>query len=132
MIKGLIVEDNPGDVRMVRELLNDAQADVVLDWEKTMEKGAVHMLKDQYDIVLLDLNLPDSEGLDSVFTMEFMDSGMPFIVLSSLDDPDAAKEAVSMGAQDYLVKGTFEGHELLKTIEFAIARKAAENKLAAK
>lgn len=125
MIRGLIVEDNAGDVRMVRELLNDVHADIVLDWEKNMEKGVVHMLKEQYDVVFLDLNLPDSEGLDSVFTMELMDSGMPFIVLSSLDDPDAAKEAIRMGAQDYLVKGTFDGADLVRAVEFAIARKAA-------
>lgn len=124
MIRGLIVEDNPGDVRMVRELLNDAHAELVLDWEKTMEKGALHMLKERYDVVLLDLNLPDSDGLDSVFTVELMDSGMPFIVLSSLDDPAAAKEAIRMGAQDYLVKGTFDGADLMRAIEFAIARKS--------
>lgn len=124
MIRGLIVEDNAGDVRMVRELLNDVHADLVLDWEKNMEKGAVHMLKEQYDVVFLDLNLPDSEGLDSVFTMELMDSGMPFIVLSSLDDPDAAKEAIRMGAEDYLVKGTFDGADLVRAVEFAMARKS--------
>lgn len=128
-IKALLVEDNPGDVRLVQELLKDAGAPVNLETTSNLDDGVHRVLDGEYDVVLLDLNLPDSAGLESVFTVNLFDNAIPIVVLTSLDDPEASFQAIQQGAQDYLVKGSFDGNQLLRTMRFAIDRCRVQQRL---
>lgn len=128
-IKALLVEDNPGDVRLVQELLRETDAVVDLETTNNLDDGVHRVLDGDHDVVLLDLNLPDSAGLESVFTVNLFDNAIPIVVLTSLDDPDASFKAIQEGAQDYLVKGSFDGDQLVRTMLFAIDRCKAQRQI---
>jgi len=91
---------------------------------------ALHQLAtERFDAVLLDLSLPDSQGLDTFTTLRAQTLAMPVVVLTGLDDKVLAVEAVKEGAQDYLVKDQVDGHLLVRAIHYAIERKRAEEAL---
>jgi len=130
-IKVLLIEDNPGDVRFIREMLDEVQGvDYVLDCEGQLQTGLTHLSENGVDVVLLDLGLPDSQGLDTFSKVCVHAKDVPIVVLTGLRDETAALNAVKMGAQDYLVKGSVvEGRTLSRIIRYAIERKRAETKL---
>ncbi|MGB0653417.1 MAG: response regulator [Thermoplasmatota archaeon] len=121
-LQALLIEDNPGDARLVEELLKETGEAISVDWVDSLDDGVQKMLKGDYDVVLLDLGLPDSDKKDSVSTVHLFDTDTPIVVLSGDTDEEAALQAVRDGAQDYLVKGTYEGKELMRIIRVAIAR----------
>ncbi len=133
----LLIEDNPGDARLIREMLTDAaaaeQAGLVFDlvWADRISTGLRHLGARQTDVVLLDLSLPDSRGLDTYIRVRAHAPWVPTIVLSGFDDAELAVEAVRQGAQDYLVKGQVDGKLLVRAIRYAIERKRAEIELRA-
>jgi len=91
---------------------------------------ALHQLAtERFDAVLLDLSLPDSQGLDTFTTLHAQTLAMPVVILTGLDDKVLAVEAVKEGAQDYLVKDQVDGHLLVRAIHYAIERKRAEEAL---
>ncbi len=119
----LMVEDDSDDVCIVRDLLGDR-------WDGSFQLDHVELLKDgltrlgagSFDAVLLDLNLPDSTGLDTLSAL-FADAGdVPVVVLTGHNDEETAMKAVQAGAQDYLVKGLVDGHSLVRSIRYAIER----------
>jgi len=136
-IRILLIEDNPGDARLIREMLADAaeagQAKPAFDlaWADRISTGLRHLDARQTDAVLLDLSLPDSHGLDTFIRVRAHAPWAPTIVLSGLDDASLAVEAVREGAQDYLVKGQVDGNLLVRSIRYAIERKRAEIELRA-
>src|SRR6185436_15070264 len=86
--------------------------------------AAADLIKhNQFDIALLDLSLPDSSGIDSVITLDRLVPDTPIVVLSGMTDVNTAMETISLGAQDYLVKGEFDEKLLYKTIQYSIERK---------
>jgi two-component system sensor histidine kinase UhpB len=127
LIKVLLVEDNPGDARLIKEYLSDVKSvKFNLQMSDKLQGGLEILENEVIDIVLLDLNLPDSEGLNS-FDKIFSESPfVPIIVLTGLDDETTAIKAVQMGAQDYLVKDKVESDLLTRSIRYAIERKRAE------
>jgi len=125
--KILLVEDNPGDARLVREMLKDIQGEPFILEHTEYLASALHIIKENsVDIILLDLSLPDSQGLKTFCTIQGHASRSPVIVLSGLDDKAIAIEAVKKGAQDYLIKGEIEGNVLARSIWYAIERKQNE------
>jgi len=125
----LVVEDDSSAYEMLRHCLRRA-GHFVLVWAENAAEGLAEIPKQAFDIVLLDLTLPDSRGIDTVkgFTET---SSVPVVVLSGLDDEELALESVQQGADDYLVKGKFDTPLLSKTIRFAIERFRLTEQLAA-
>jgi two-component system, cell cycle sensor histidine kinase and response regulator CckA len=129
----LLVEDNPGDARLILELLGQVQAQA-FDLERVdrLDRALARLAETGVDVVLLDLGLPDSQGLDTFVRTRRGAPGEPIVVISGLDDERMALEAVRSGAQDYLVKGRIEGQLLARVLRYAIERKRAEQELVAR
>jgi PAS domain S-box-containing protein len=126
-IRILLVEDNPGDVRLIREMLKESGANRLKITEiERLDQGLKLLSEETFEIVLLDLNLPDSQGLDTFVKVHAQAPDVPVVVLSGLADEALAIESVQKGAQDYLVKGQVEANPLMRSIRYAIERKQAE------
>jgi diguanylate cyclase (GGDEF)-like protein len=127
----MLVEDNPGDARLIGELLKDVRGGrYQLDHVGRLSEGTEHIKRGTVDVILLDLGLPDCSGLDSLTTVKGIADQVPIVVLTGLDDEAVAVTAVKTGAQDYLVKGQVDGNLLWRSIRYAIERKQLEQKLA--
>jgi signal transduction histidine kinase/DNA-binding NarL/FixJ family response regulator len=126
----LLVEDNPGDARLLREALKDV-ANYQFDLEQVERLGqALERLRSEpFDVVLLDLSLPDSQGLDNLAPVRDAAPGVPILVLTGLDDEEVAVRALRVGAQDYLVKGQADGSSVVRAIRYAMERKGAEEQI---
>ena len=130
IIKVLLVEDNPGDARLVKEMLVDAGANKFrLVHAGLISEGLSLIREDGFSVVLLDLSLPDGYGLDIIRQVCTVAPHLSVIVLTGLNDETIAIRAVQEGAQDYLVKGQMDGNLLVRAIRYAIERKRAEEKL---
>jgi two-component system, NarL family, sensor histidine kinase UhpB len=131
-IKVLLIEDNPGDARLIREMLAEADnGSFALEWVPRLADGLERLNQGEIDLVLLDLGLPDSRGQDTFFKAYAHAPEIPFVLLTGLDDETLALSVVRQGAQDYLVKGATNANALLRAIRYATERKQAERALAA-
>ena len=129
-IRILLVEDNPGDALLLKEVLKETSVTKFAVTEAQCLAEAVERLgASSFDVVLLDLSLPDSVGLDTVSRIQPVCPSAPIVVLTGLDDELLAFEAVRAGAQDYLVKGQYDTHLLVRSIRYAIERKRFEDAL---
>src|SRR5580700_9277795 len=119
----LLVEDNAGDVRLLREMFSKERAE---SFELThilrMSEAVAHLAKGGVDIILLDMGLPDGHGLDTVRRAHAAAPGVPLIVITGLDDEALVAEAMKEGAQDYLIKGQIENRALPRALRHAIER----------
>lgn len=129
-IRVLLIEDNPGDVRLIKEMLAEVKnISFDLEWKDRLSTGIEKLAKGGVDIVLLDLMLPDSpRGIDTFTRVQAAAPEIPVVVLTGLDDETFAITAVRRGAQDYLVKGKVNSELLAHTIRYAIARKLGEER----
>ncbi len=129
-IKILLIEDNPGDARLIKEMLIEAKsAPFILEWRDRLHAGLQRLTEYCADVVLLDLGLPDSQGLDTYAKVHDQFPRLPIVVLSGLHDESVAVKAVRNGAQDYLVKGQIDGRLMARSMRYAIERKNAEEAL---
>ena len=128
--KVLLIEDNPGDARLIGEMLAEVRS-TVFDLERTerLSAGLKRLAEGGIDVVLVDLSLPDSRGLNTFGRVQAQSPQVPIIVLTGLDDEMLAVKAVRQGAQDYLVKGQVDGNLLVRALRYAIERKRAEEEL---
>ncbi len=123
----LLVEDNPGDARLIQIELDELG-------ERRFELCTVDQLgpalqrleRERFDVMLLDLSLPDSQGIDTVLRASGAMPDLPIVVLTGLDDEELAVTTMQRGAQDYLVKGCMDGRALARSMRYAIERKRAE------
>ena len=129
-IEVLLVEDNPEDALLIREMLAEVRGMTFgLECTDRLSTGLERLAAGGIDVVVLDLELPDSHGLDA-FTRAYAQApDVPMIVLSGLDDEMLAVKAVRGGAQDYLVKGQMDGDLLARAMRYAIERQQAEKAL---
>lgn len=123
----LLIEDNPGDARLIQLMLDEAGGPGFrLETVDRLSRGLERMAAAACDVVLLDLSLPDAQGLDTFLRAQAAAPELPIVVLSGLDDEALAVRAVQEGAQDYLVKGHVDGGLLLRAMRYAIERKRLE------
>jgi diguanylate cyclase (GGDEF)-like protein/PAS domain S-box-containing protein len=129
-IRILLVEDNAGDARLLREMFNEpASWKYDLTHHQSMAKAVTHLGANPVDVVLLDLGLPDAEGLGALRRAHAAAPRIPLVVLTGLDDESLAAQALQEGAQDYLIKGQIETRGLLRSLRYAIERKSMEEAL---
>jgi PAS domain S-box-containing protein len=120
----LLVEDNPKDYRLLREILAEVGIGYFLvEHVKSLEDAIGHPHERRHDVVLLDLSLPDSEGLNTVVRCRAALPEAPIIVLTGLDDESMGVQAIRNGAEEYLVKGQIDSRLLLRTVVYSIERK---------
>jgi|GEM_PF-4365134 len=124
-IKVLIIEDSLGYARFVYELLKiDDPYGFEIFHNVKLESGLDRLSKNDIDIVLLDLGLPDSNGLDTLIKLlNSVNNQIPVVIFSNRNDEDYIQEAIKLGAQDYLCKGEFDSRLLRHTLKAAIERK---------
>ena len=120
----LLVEDNPGDARLVELLLEDVQRTrYTVTRVSSMSEALPHLsAAHRPDVVLLDLGLPDSHGLETIVRARSASTDTPLVVLTGFDDEALALQALDAGAQDYLVKGKAESDSIARTIRHAVQR----------
>ena len=129
-IRVLLIEDNPMDQLIIQEMLKKSKHYTFqVQTENCLENGVNKIRSDSFDIVLLDLFLPDSQGFETFSQLCDKANDIPIIVLTGLEDETIALQSVNNGAQDYLTKGVVEKNLLIRSICYAIERKKAENKI---
>lgn len=126
----LLVEDNAADARLILELLKESPDGAFhLHQAERLELALRRLRHESFDVVLLDLGLSDSQGIETLKLTLNATNALPIVVLTGLNDERMAFEAVRAGAQDYLVKGRFDGQLLGRTIRHAIERKRAAEQI---
>ena len=126
----LLVEDNPGDARLLREMLNEQGSQhTELTHVEYMREAEKHLAEHIVDLILLDLGLPDAHGLTAVRRAHTVAPRVPLVVLTGMDDEALASQALQEGAQDYLIKGQIDARGLLRSLRYAVERKAMEEAL---
>ena len=129
-IKILLVEDNPGDVFLMHLAVREAgMGPVKLERVQRLRAAMERLERDAFDVILLDLALPDSQGLDTLARALEHASDIPIVVFTATEDEELGLEAVRQGAQDYLVKGQVDEKLLLRSIRYAIERHAQRAEL---
>jgi PAS domain S-box-containing protein len=129
----LLIEDNPSDKELVRIYLRDVYAGKsILFTADSLAKGLQLIASNSIDIIILDLSLPDSWGLETFNKLHSEVPGIPIIVLTGLEDERIGTDAVKMGAQDFLIKGKVKGKSFQRSISYSIERHKLLQALAAK
>jgi len=129
-MKLLLVEDNPADADFLAASLRRQRAgDVELVHVQSLAAAADQLGLDSFDVVLLDLHLPDGSGLQCLDAIQAVNNEIPIVVLSGQDDEDFAVSILNKGAQDYLVKWEGQGRTILRSIRYAIERKKSDLRL---
>jgi|WetSurMetagenome_2_1015567.scaffolds.fasta_scaffold01452_10 PAS domain S-box-containing protein len=122
-IHALLIEDNPGDVRLINEMVKENKGrTIILEHQSTLSEGLQALLKDKYDVLLLDLNLPDNKGFGTFIKVYSQNPEIPIVVLTGTKDVELAIKSLHNGAQDYLTKGEIDSALLLRAISYAIER----------
>ncbi len=126
----LLIEDNEDDAELIREALSEQSThSFTLNWADRLETGFTQLAQNQVDAILVDLSLPDSQGLETLERVRAKASEAPVIVLTGLDNEVIAEESLLLGAQDYLVKGRLTGDALRRAIRYAMGRHRVEQAL---
>jgi PAS domain S-box-containing protein len=127
----LLVEDNPGDIRLLQEILREVTTTRCQITPVMTLADAIITLSSSlnFDVILLDLSLPDSQGINSLLKLRDRAANLPIIVLTGSDDESLAILAMQQGSQDYLIKGQVDRNLLLRSIRYAIERERTETAL---
>jgi DNA-binding response OmpR family regulator len=126
-IKVLLIEDNIGDYQLILRMLDKSEnTEFELTHVSRLSAGLKLLQNDIFDIILLDLGLPDCQGLESFQVTLKKHPSIPIIILTGLANEETGINAIKYGAQDYLVKGEFNGKLLVRAIQYAIERKKIE------
>ncbi|MBW4595051.1 MAG: response regulator [Brasilonema angustatum HA4187-MV1] len=129
-MKILLVEDNPGDVVLLEEFLQDVTSvKFYLKQAEQLDEALRFLEQESFDVILLDLLLPDSQGLETFIKIHHQAPVIPIIVLTGFNDETLAIKAMQQGAQDYLVKGQVNGDLLVRSMRYAIERQRTEEAL---
>jgi diguanylate cyclase (GGDEF)-like protein/PAS domain S-box-containing protein len=129
-IRVLLIEDSPSDARLIREVLcREAPLGFEIEHADCLDAGLARLARRDVDVVLLDLTLPDSEGLATLSATAAVAGPVPILVLTGFDDEELARQALCAGAQDYLPKGGVDGHSLARALRHAIDRKRTAERL---
>ncbi len=130
MLRIGLVEDNPGDARLIQEMLREPPiTQFRLTHSTRMDQLLENLDREPIEVLLLDLGLPDSQGMDTFHRINNRLPDLPIVIFSGADDEQLASIAVSSGAQDYLVKGRINSFLLKRAIRYAMERKRAEEEI---
>jgi len=122
-IRILLVEDHPGDIRLLKEFLAEiVNFKPIIKYRSTLADAISALENNAYDVILLDLSLPDSQGIDTILKIKEKAKKIPIVIVTGLDDERTARKAIQMGVQDYLIKGQIDSNSLVRSINYAIAR----------
>jgi len=125
-IQVIAIEDNPDDAELIRRMLEKVrEPSFTFFWAQRLSEGLQLMRERAFDIVLLDLGLPDSKGMESVLDIRRQSPNIPIIVFTGLDDDEVAIKALHLDVQDYLTKGKIDRNLLARSIRYAIERRRA-------
>ncbi len=127
-IKVLLVEDNASYAETLQKCLEYTRAFGATRVKSLKEAEAI-LSQEAFDVVLLDLSLPDSSGLETIQKVRGVSPALPIVVLTGTEDESLGLEAVQLGVQDYLLKGETEGRQIARAIRYSIERKLAENEI---
>lgn len=123
----LLVEDNPGDEGLLRAALDEVpDATFELVWEPSLEPALRRLSEQRFDAMLLDLDLGATRGLQTLSRVQSRTPNVPLVVLTGRDDVATGVRAVQAGAQDYLIKGRADGHQIWRAVCYAVERHRAE------
>jgi PAS domain S-box-containing protein len=126
----LVIEDNPGDARLLREMLGEPdQQRVTVIQVESLGAAEDHLAANIVDVILLDLGLPDAQGLEAVRRTHAAAPLVPLVILTGLDDELLAAQALQVGAQDYLIKGQIEPRGLSRALRYAVERNRLDTAL---
>jgi len=126
----LLIEDNLGDAGLIEEMLEEfADFPYELKNVETLKEGLSLLKERPFNLIMTDLRLPDSDGINTFLDIHAKTSRIPIIILTALNDEKIGIDAVKKGAQDYLVKGQVDGRLLKRSIQYSIERKKAEEKI---
>ncbi|HEY3433027.1 MAG TPA: EAL domain-containing protein [Rhodocyclaceae bacterium] len=126
----LLIEDNPGDTRLVKEMLDEGATDAFELLHADQIGTAIPLLElESVDIILLDLGLPDGNGLDTLIKVHALAPEVPIVVLSQTEDESLAVKAVRIGAQDFLVKAHITSQQLTRSVRYAMERRQLQEHL---
>lgn len=129
-IKTLLIEDCPDAERLIREELKDVPYNNIdIEWAKRLSEGLDVIRKRKFDVILLDLSLPDSQGYNTFVKVRVHAPQIPIIVLSGNSDGLLAIKTIRAGAQDFLVKGELDAEVAVRSIHYSIERQRATNEL---
>lgn len=131
-IKILLIEDDPDDVLLLKKFLEKAvwkPAEFNIHLEEHLQGAMDRLEKESFDIILLDLSLPDSQGVETLKNLTKKYPDLPIVVITGFDDEGLALESLRQGAQDYLIKGNVDSYSLPRTIHYSLERKRVEQKL---
>jgi two-component system cell cycle sensor histidine kinase/response regulator CckA len=126
----LVIEDNPGDARLLREMIEDSGSlNSEMIQVESMAQAEHHLAEHHVDVILLDLGLPDAQGLTAVERAHAAAPDVPLVILTGLDDETIATQALQIGAQDYLLKGQIDPRSLSRALRYSVERKALDTAL---
>lgn len=123
----LLIEDEIAHADWIDAILDDKDFPAVeIEHVERLQEAIVCLSQKNFDVILLDLSLPDSQGIDSIVQVKQQTSSLPIVVLTNLNDQNIALKALRQGVQDYLIKGKFTGELLIRSIRYAIERQRTE------
>lgn len=122
----LLIEDDPGDALLIEEMLEQQECKAQIIRVERLADGILFLQQNRCDIVLLDMNLPDSSGLSTVTRLQDVAANTPIIVLTGISDESFGVDSVKSGAQDYLIKGDIDGRVLKRAMFYAVERHKLE------
>lgn len=129
-VKVLLIEDDLGYARLIKEMIKDAKEEsFTVEHRTDLNKGLKRLSRGGVDVILLDLLLPDSEGLSTFLSVRNRENKVPIVVLTSIEDEKTATTAVRRGAQDYLFKREITPGLLVRALSYAVLRNEADEKL---
>jgi len=126
-VRLLLVEDDPGDAYLVQELLEEGREPINVTWVRNATSAQTAVAESSFDCALMDLGLPDSEGLGALIGLLARSPGLPVVVLTGLDDRHRGEKALEFGAQDYLTKAAVNADSLIRSIRYAIVRRRSDD-----
>ncbi len=117
-----LIEDNPVDALWLKRELGALPDEFTVSEVQSLAEAKETLSTERYDVILLDLGLPDSNGLETFLEIQPVASDIPVVLLTGMDDRQLAIDAVAKGAQDYLVKGSADSHAVVRSLNYGIER----------
>lgn len=129
-LRVFLIEDNPGDIDLIKEMLSEVDEIIIhLEFSDRLLTSMERLVEGNIDVILSDLSLPDSQGLETLRRLIERVPDTPIVVMTGLNDEKTGIEAVHQGAQDYLVKGQVDSNLLARSLRYAVERHRKQKEL---